>query len=258
MTETGIAKPVAEPVLVLSGLRKAFGALKVTDGVSLSVAPGELHALIGPNGAGKTTLVHQISGMLRPDTGSIRFKGQDITALPPEKRARAGLARTFQITSTIPSLSVLENVALGVQARSARPLALFRNAARDESLNRPAWAAIEAVGLTERAHVLAGRLSHGEKRALEIAMALTLEPAAILLDEPLAGVGREEGERLIALLASLKGRYAMLLVEHDMEAVFALADTVSVLVYGRVIASGAPAAVRADPAVREAYLGEEG
>jgi branched-chain amino acid transport system ATP-binding protein len=249
---------MAEPILTLSGVRKSFGALKVTDGVDLAVAPGELHALIGPNGAGKTTLVHQISGMLRPDTGSIRFRGEDITALSPEKRARAGLARTFQITSTIGSLSVLENVALSVQARANHPLALFRNAARDESLNKPAWAAIEAVGLTERAHVLAGSLSHGEKRALEIAMAITLEPAAILLDEPLAGVGREEGERLITLLRSLKGRYAMLLVEHDMEAVFALADTVTVLVYGRVIASGAPAAVRADPAVREAYLGEEG
>jgi branched-chain amino acid transport system ATP-binding protein len=249
---------MAEPILALSGVRKAFGALKVTDGVDLAVAPGELHALIGPNGAGKTTLVHQISGMLRPDTGSIRFRGADITALPPEKRARAGLARTFQITSTIASLSVLENVALSVQAKSKHPLTLFRNAARDESLNKPAWAAIESVGLTERAHVLAGRLSHGEKRALEIAMAITLEPAAILLDEPLAGVGHEEGERLIALLRSLKGCYAMLLVEHDMEAVFALADTVTVLVYGRVIASGAPAVVRADPAVREAYLGEEG
>jgi len=248
----------SEPVLVLSGLAKRFGALTVTDGVDLSVAPGELHALIGPNGAGKTTLVHQISGMLRPDAGSIRFRGADITALSPEMRARAGLARTFQITSTIASLSVLENVALGVQAKASRPLALFRNAARDDSLNRPAWAAIESVGLQDRAHIPAGQLSHGEKRALEIAMALTLEPAAILLDEPLAGVGREEGERLIALLASLKGRYAMLLVEHDMAAVFALADTVSVLVYGRVIASGDPASVRADPAVREAYLGEEG
>lgn len=249
---------MAEPVLALDGVRKSFGALKVTDGVSFSVAPGELHALIGPNGAGKTTLVHQISGMLRPDAGSIRFRGADITGLSPEKRARGGLARTFQITSTIASLSVLENVALSVQARATHPLALFRNAARDERLNGPAWAAIEAVGLGERAHVPAGRLSHGEKRALEIAMALTLEPAAILLDEPLAGVGHEEGARLIALLKSLKGRYAMLLVEHDMEAVFALADRVSVLVYGRVIASGEPAAVRADPTVREAYLGEEG
>lgn len=249
---------MAEPVLALIGLNKAFGALKVTEAVDLSVQQGELHALIGPNGAGKTTLVHQISGVLRPDSGQIRFRGNDITALPSEKRARAGLARTFQITSTIPSLSVLENVALGVQARSSHPLALFANAATDAALNEPAWEAIAAVGLTERAHVQAGRLSHGEKRALEIAMALTLQPSVILLDEPLAGVGREEGERLIALLDSLKRRYSMLLVEHDMEAVFALADTVSVLVYGRVIASGDPATVRADPAVREAYLGEEG
>lgn len=249
---------MAEPVLVLDGIRKSFGALKVTDGVSLAVAPGELHALIGPNGAGKTTLVHQISGMLTPDDGTIRFRGEDVTAFNAEKRARHGLARTFQITSTIASLSALENVALGVQAKASHPLSFFRNAASDERLNRPARAALDAVGLSERAHVPAGSLSHGEKRALEIAMALALEPAAILLDEPLAGVGKEEGERLIALLKSLKGRYAMLLVEHDMEAVFALADTVSVLVYGRVIASGNPAVVRADPAVREAYLGEEG
>ncbi|MGW9332564.1 ABC transporter ATP-binding protein [Bosea sp. NPDC055594] len=247
-----------QPVLTLESVRKSFGALKVTDDVSLSVAPGELHALIGPNGAGKTTLVHQISGMLKPDSGAIRFRGEDISALTPEKRARRGLARTFQITSTIASLSVLENVALGVQAKAAHPLSLFRNAARDAALNRPALAALEAVGLADRAEVPAGRLSHGEKRALELAMALALEPAAILLDEPLAGVGREEGERLIELLSRLKGRYAMLLVEHDMTAVFALADKVSVLVYGRVIASGEPAAVRADQAVREAYLGEEG
>jgi branched-chain amino acid transport system ATP-binding protein len=249
---------MAEPVLALKGLAKSFGALKVTDSVDLTIAPGELHALIGPNGAGKTTLVHQISGTLRPDSGAILFGGQDITRLSPQARARAGLARTFQITSTIASLSALENVALGVQAHSAHPLSLFRDAASDEALNAPAWEALEAVGLTERAHAPAGSLSHGEKRALEIAMALTLQPKLILLDEPLAGVGHEEGERLIALLNSLKGRFAMLLVEHDMSAVFALADRVTVLVYGGVIASGAPATVRADPAVRQAYLGEEG
>ena len=249
---------MAEPALALKGLAKSFGALKVTNGVDLTIAPGELHALIGPNGAGKTTLVHQISGTLQPDTGAILFAGQDITRMPPQKRARAGLARTFQITSTIASLSALENVAFGVQARSAHPLSMFRDAACDDGLNAPAWEALEAVGLTERAHAPAGSLSHGEKRALEIAMALTLKPKLILLDEPLAGVGHEEGERLIALLKSLKGRFAMLLVEHDMSAVFALADRVTVLVYGGVIASGEPAAVRADPAVRQAYLGEEG
>ncbi len=249
---------MAEPALALKGLAKSFGALKVTNGVDLTIAPGELHALIGPNGAGKTTLVHQISGTLKPDAGAILFGGQDITRLQPQARARAGLARTFQITSTIASLSALENVALGVQAHSARPLSLFRDAAGDDALNAPAWEALEAVGLAERAHAPAGSLSHGEKRALEIAMALTLQPKLILLDEPLAGVGHEEGERLIALLNSLKGRFAMLLVEHDMSAVFALADRVTVLVYGGVIASGEPAAVRADPAVRQAYLGEEG
>ncbi len=249
---------MVEPALALKGLAKSFGALKVTNGVDLTIAPGELHALIGPNGAGKTTLVHQISGTLKPDSGAILFGGHDITRLSPQARARAGLARTFQITSTIASLSALENVALGVQAHSARPLSLFRDAARDEALNAPAWEALEAVGLAERAHAPAGSLSHGEKRALEIAMALTLQPKLILLDEPLAGVGHEEGERLIALLNSLKGRFAMLLVEHDMSAVFALADRVTVLVYGGVIASGEPAAVRADPAVRQAYLGEEG
>ncbi len=214
---------MAEPALALKGLAKSFGALKVTNGVDLVIAPGELHALIGPNGAGKTTLVHQISGTLQPDAGTILFDGLDVTRLSPQRRARAGLARTFQSTSTIASLS-----------------------------------ALEAVGLAERAHAPAGSLSHGEKRALEIAMALTLQPKLILLDEPLAGVGHEEGERLIALLNRLKGRFAMLLVEHDMSAVFALADRVTVLVYGGVIASGEPAAVRADPAVRQAYLGEEG
>lgn len=249
---------MAEPALALKGLAKSFGALKVTNGVDLVIAPGELHALIGPNGAGKTTLVHQISGTLKPDAGAILFGGQDITRLPPQARARAGLARTFQITSTIASLSALENVALGVQAHSAHPLSLFGEAANDSTLNTPAWEALEAVGLAGRAHAPAGSLSHGEKRALEIAMALTLQPKLILLDEPLAGVGHEEGERLIALLNSLKGRFAMLLVEHDMSAVFALADSVTVLVYGGVIASGEPAAVRADPAVRQAYLGEEG
>lgn len=249
---------MAEPALALKGLAKSFGALKVTNGVDLTVAPGELHALIGPNGAGKTTLVHQISGTLKPDAGAILFGGQDITRLSPQARARAGLARTFQITSTIASLSALENVALSVQARCSHPLSMLRDAASDEALNAPAWEALESVGLAERAHAPAGSLSHGEKRALEIAMALTLQPKLILLDEPLAGVGHEEGERLIALLNSLKGRFAMLLVEHDMSAVFALADRVTVLVYGGVIASGAPAEVRADPAVRQAYLGEEG
>lgn len=241
----------------LVGLTKSFGALKVTDGVSLDVRPGELHALIGPNGAGKTTLIHQIAGTLTSDTGAIRFGGRDVTRESPEARSRAGLARTFQITSIVPSLSVLENVALAVQARSSQPLKLFGAAASDESLNAPARAALQSVGLSQRADALSGALSHGEKRALEIAMALALEPKAILLDEPMAGAGREESLRIVDLLASLKGRIAMLLVEHDMDAVFSLADRISVLVYGRVIATGTPDEIRADERVRTAYLGEE-
>ncbi|WP_460450139.1 ABC transporter ATP-binding protein [Alsobacter sp. SYSU BS001988] len=247
----------AAPMIALSGLRKSFGALRVTDGVSLDVMPGELHALIGPNGAGKTTLIHQIAGTLRPSEGRIRIDGADVTRATPQARSRAGLARTFQITSIIPSLDVLGNVALAAQARAKRPLRLFDRAAEDEALNGPARAAVAAVGLAARARVPAGRLSHGEKRALELAMALALQPKAILLDEPMAGVGRDESARLIELLRSLKGRYAILLVEHDMDAVFALADRVSVLVYGRLIATGTPAEVRRDPAVRAAYLGDE-
>lgn len=249
---------MAEPVLQLNGLSKRFGALVVTDGVSIDVLPGEMHALIGPNGAGKTTLMHQISGVLSPDQGQIVFAGREVTRAPAQERARAGLARTFQITSIVPSLSTLENVALAVQSRSAsRASLLGRPAALDEALNGPALQALASVGLAERAHLPARLLSHGEKRALEIAMALAMEPKVILFDEPMAGVGREESQRIVELLRSLKGRFGMLLVEHDMEAVFSLADRISVLVYGRVIASGTPEAVRNDPAVRAAYLGDE-
>ncbi|MGL4974795.1 MAG: ABC transporter ATP-binding protein [Bosea sp. (in: a-proteobacteria)] len=245
------------PVLELRGLRKSFGALVVTDDVSLTVLPGELHALIGPNGAGKTTLIHQISGTLASNAGNVFFQGQPVTALGMEARAKLGLARTFQITSIVPSLSTRENVALCVQVRQPRRLSLWRHAASDEALNAPAREALAAVGLAERATIQAGLLSHGEKRALEIAMALALEPKAILFDEPMAGVGREESEGVVSLLRGLKGRYGMLLVEHDMEAVFSLADRISVLVYGRIIATGTPDEIRANPDVRTAYLGEE-
>ncbi len=248
---------MAEPVLALAGLHKSFGALIVTDSVSLDIRAGEIHALIGPNGAGKTTLIHQICGTLAPNAGRITFAGQDITAFSPQARARLGLARTFQITSIIPSLTTLENVALAAQAISPRALRLFGNAGRDETLNAAAIAALVSVGLEARADMPAGQLAHGEKRALEIAMALALKPKAILFDEPMAGVGREESARVIALLQSLKGQYAMLLVEHDMEAVFALADRISVLVYGKVVASGTPGDIRANPAVKSAYLGDE-
>ena len=217
----------------------------------------EIHALIGPNGAGKTTLIHQIAGLLRPDDGQILFGGQDITTASMPQRARLGLARTFQITSIVPSLTALGNVALAVQAGADKPLGFWKPVDSDDSLNEPARTLLDTVGLGARAEVIAGQLSHGEKRALEIAMALALKPRVILLDEPMAGMGHEESARLTDLLKSLKGTYAMLLVEHDMEAVFSLADCVSVLVDGQVLATGPADMVRNDPQVRAAYLGDE-
>jgi branched-chain amino acid transport system ATP-binding protein len=248
---------VAEPILRTDDLRKNFGGLQVTDGVSLEIDAGELHAVIGPNGAGKTTLINQISGLLEPSSGQIIFNGADITALPSNKRAELGLARSFQITSVLPRFSALENVALAVQARSGTSYKFVGRAAAEAALNDQAMAALAEVSLDGRADILAAHLSHGEKRALELAIALAMQPKLLLLDEPMAGTGPEESERIIGVLQRLKGRFAMLLVEHDMNAVFALADRISVLVYGRVLASGAPQAVRADPTVTAAYLGEE-
>jgi branched-chain amino acid transport system ATP-binding protein len=245
------------PVLRLENLSKSFGALAVTDDVTFEVAPGELHALIGPNGAGKTTLINQVSGLLAPDAGRILFDGRDVTALPVHTRAALGLARSFQITSILPDFSALENVALAVQARAGSSFRFFGRADTEAALNERAAAALAEVGLGSRAGIAAGHLSHGEKRALELAIALAMEPKLLLLDEPMAGAGREETERLVALLARLKGRFPMVLVEHDMTAVFALADRISVLIYGRILASGTPDAVRADPAVVTAYLGDE-
>jgi branched-chain amino acid transport system ATP-binding protein len=248
---------MVEPVLALQGLQKNFGGLRVTDDVSLDVRPGEIHAVIGPNGAGKTTLIHQISGFLRPDRGAVRLEGRDVTRLPPDQRARAGLSRSFQITSILPGFATLENVALAVQARSGSSFRFFGRAAAEEALNAEAMAMLSEVGLAERAHVPGGVLSHGEKRALECAIALAMRPKVMLLDEPMAGAGHEEGQRLITLMERLKARIPMLLVEHDMDAVFRVADRVSVLVYGRIIATGTPAEIRANAQVREAYLGEE-
>ncbi len=248
---------MAEPVLRIEGLTNNFGGLRVTDEVTLDVRPGELHAVIGPNGAGKTTLINQICGMLHPDAGRIMFCGQDVTSLPVERRARRGLARSFQITSILPGFSVLENVALAVQAKSGSSFRFFGRAAGEEALNAPALAALAQVGLAQRASVAAGELSHGEKRALELAIALATEPKLLLLDEPMAGTGHDESERLVTVLRGLKGRFPMVLVEHDMHAVFALADRISVLIYGRILASGTPEEVRADPQVIAAYLGDE-
>ena len=246
-----------EPVLRLEKLRKSFGALLVTDDLTLDVMPRELHAVIGPNGAGKTTLINQISGLIAPDSGSILFHGHDITGMPVDARARLGLARSFQVSSVLPGFSALENVALAVQSRSGSSLRLFGRAAEEAGLNEPAMAALGDVGLAERAQVPAGELAHGEKRALELAIALAMRPKILLLDEPMAGTGREETARLIAVLRRLKGRFSVVLVEHDMTAVFALADRISVLLYGRILASGTAAAVRADARVVAAYLGEE-
>jgi branched-chain amino acid transport system ATP-binding protein len=248
---------MGEPVLRIKGLRKSFGSLVVTDDVSLDVVSGEMLAVIGPNGAGKTTLINQISGLLPPDAGTIMFDGADVTALPPQARALRGLARSFQITSILPRFSVLENVALAVQARIGSSLRFFGRAAGEAELNQPALAALEQTGIADRAHVPAGELSHGEKRALELAIALAMQPALLLLDEPMAGIGREETDRQIELLLRLKGKLTMVLVEHDMSAVFALADRISVLIRGRVLRTGLPAEVRADPQVVTAYLGEQ-
>ena len=248
---------MAETLLETAGLTKRFGGLVATGEVSLSVAPGEIHAVIGPNGAGKTTLIGQLSGELKPDSGAIRFAGADISRLGPARRAALGIARSFQITSIFREFTTLDNVALAIQARAGHSFRFWRAARQDASLRDPAFAALGVVGLAGRADLPAGSLAHGEKRALELAMALATGPRLLLLDEPMAGMGPEESASMVRLLAGLKGRFSIVLVEHDMDAVFALADRITVMVYGRVIASGGPAAIRADPEVRRAYLGEE-
>jgi branched-chain amino acid transport system ATP-binding protein len=244
-------------LLEVRGLTKSFGALLASDDVNLEVREGETHAIIGPNGAGKTTLISQLAGNLRPDRGRVRFAGEDITALSAPARARRGFARSFQITSIYPDFTALENVMLAVQARSGSSFRFWRPAREEAALSSPARAILENVGLGARSEVLAANLAHGEQRALEIATALATRPRLLLLDEPVAGMGAEETQRMIGLLSSLKGGETLILVEHDMDAVFSLADRISVLVYGRIIATGAPEEIRANPEVRRAYLGEE-
>ncbi|HEU5176617.1 MAG TPA: ABC transporter ATP-binding protein [Burkholderiales bacterium] len=243
-------------MLEVRGLTKNFGALRATDNIDFDVAEGETHAVIGPNGAGKTTFISQLAGNLRPDAGSVRFAGEDVTRLPAHARARKGFARSFQITSVFPDFSALHNVALAVQAQLGSG-GFWRPAQRDPALLEPARALLEEVGLGARRNALAANMSHGEHRQLEVAMALATRPRLLLLDEPMAGMGTEESQRMIELLQKLKHTRTIILVEHDMDAVFRLADRISVLVYGRVIATGKPEEIRVNQEVRRAYLGED-
>ncbi|MBL4740172.1 MAG: ABC transporter ATP-binding protein [Sneathiella sp.] len=246
-----------EPVLKISNLFKSFGALKATDDVSIDLYPGEIHALIGPNGAGKSTLIKQISGDLEPDLGSIHFLGKNMAGLGVADRAQLGLGRTFQVSSLALEFSALRNVMLAVQAKSGSSFRFFKPVMKDKALIEGAMEMLTQVDLQERANIPAAELSHGERRQLEIAIALALKPKVFLLDEPMAGMGPEGSKKLTEFLDKLRHQAPILLVEHDMDAVFALADRISVLVYGQVIATGSVDEIRRNPLVRTAYLGEE-
>ena len=248
---------MTDALLQIGGLTKRFGGVVASDNIVLGVARNELHAIIGPNGAGKTTLIGQLTGEVEPDAGRIAFDGRDITALPGYERSRLGLARSFQITSLFLDFTALDNAALAVQAHSGHSFSFWYDAREEMALREPARAALARVGLSHRADVMVSNLSHGEHRQLELAMALATRPRLLLLDEPMAGLGPEESARMVETLRELKQELTILLVEHDMEAVFALADRITVLVYGRVSASGAPADIRAYAEVRQAYLGEQ-
>jgi branched-chain amino acid transport system ATP-binding protein len=248
---------VADALLKVEGLTKRFGGVVASDNVVLDVAPGELHAIIGPNGAGKTTLIGQLTGEIVPDAGRVHFEGRDITALPVYDRSLIGLARSFQITSLFPNFTALQNVALAVQAHAGHSFHFWRDARTEAALREPARAALDRVGIGHRADAVVARMSHGEHRQIELAMALATRPRMLLLDEPMAGLGPDESARMVRTLRELKRELTILLIEHDMEAVFALADRITVLVYGRVIASGDPASIRANAEVRQAYLGEQ-
>jgi branched-chain amino acid transport system ATP-binding protein len=244
-------------VLELKGISKRFGGVVATDDVTLEVKHREVHALIGPNGAGKTTLIGQISGSLDNDSGKVLFEGADITRAKQHERVRAGLARSYQITSIFKRLTVVDNLALAVQARSGSSFSFWRPVAAEAALFDEARAITAEIGLSGRELAVAATLAHGEQRALEVGLALATRPRLVLLDEPMAGMGPEESESMIELLERVRARVTVLLVEHDMDAVFRLADRISVLVSGRIIATGAPAAIRAHPEVRKAYLGED-
>jgi branched-chain amino acid transport system ATP-binding protein len=248
---------VADPLLRVENLVRRFGGVVATDNLSLDVARGELHAIIGPNGAGKTTLISQLTGQLLPNSGTIHFAGRDITGLPAYRRSALGLARSFQITSLLPDFTALDNVALAAQAHDGHSFYFWGNARKEKYLRQTARAALARVGLEHRADVVVSKLSHGEQRELELAVALATSPQLLLLDEPMAGLGITESARMVTLLQKLRREVTIVLVEHDMDAVFALADRITVLVYGRVIASGTPAAIRQNEEVRRAYLGEQ-
>jgi branched-chain amino acid transport system ATP-binding protein len=248
---------VADPLLRVENLVRRFGGIVATDNVSLDVSSGELHAIIGPNGAGKTTLISQLTGQLLPHAGTIRLAGQDITHVPAYRRSALGLARSFQITSLLLDFTALDNVALAAQAHDGHSFRFWSDARKESRLRESAMAALDRVGLGSRADTLVSRLSHGEQRELELAVALATKPQVLLLDEPMAGLGITESARMVRLLQELRREVTIVLVEHDMDAVFALADRITVLVYGRVIASDAPAAIRANEEVRRAYLGEQ-
>ena len=248
---------MADPLLRVEKLGLRFGGVIATDNLSLDIARGELHAIIGPNGAGKTTLISQLTGQLLPNSGTIHFAGQDITGMPAYRRSALGLARSFQITSLLSDFSAADNVALAAQAHDGHSFRFWGDARKETRLREVAHSALKRVGLEHRADVVVSELSHGEQRELELAVALATKPQLLLLDEPMAGLGTTESARMVKLLRELRREVTIVLVEHDMEAVFALADRITVLVYGRVIASGEPAAIRANEEVKRAYLGDQ-
>ena len=248
---------MAEPLLHIHQLVKRFGGLVATNHAELTVERGSIHALIGPNGAGKTTLIHQISGALQPDAGAVHFMGQDITAMAMHQRAMRGLVRSYQITSIFKKLSVQDNLALSVQARSGSSMRFWRAARSESARYAEAAAMADRIGLGAKLHTLAGALSHGQQRQLELGLALALQPQLLLLDEPMAGMGPDESANMVTLLQSLRGEVTILLVEHDMDAVFRLADRISTLVAGKVIATGTAQEIRDNPDVRQAYLGDD-
>lgn len=248
---------MSEPLLKVVQLRKSFGGVVATDSLDFDVMPGEIHAVIGPNGAGKTTFVAQIAGMLKYDSGTITFDGRDMAGKTAPERSHMGLARSFQITSVFRDFTALENVSLSIQAHAGHSFKFWKRASTDRDLTDPAQKILDDVGLGDKALTLAGNLAHGQQRQLEIAMALATSPKMLLLDEPTAGMGTEESETMRAFLNEMKGKYSMLLIEHDMDTVFSVADRVSVLVYGRGIATGTPEEIRNNAEVRAAYLGED-